>query len=100
MSSILKNEQQLYDICKNIINSFNNNQIVHRYRGIKILNNIFKSKLSSRYNLFLFKLNLFLFKRYNKNIYLKRNIINNDNELKEEFKINTQINLIGIKIKK
>jgi len=48
--------------------------------------------LSSRYNLFLFKLNLFLFKRYNKNIYPKRNIINNDNELKEEFKINTQIN--------
>ena len=92
ISSISKNEQQLYDICKNIINSFTNNQIVHRYRGIKILNNIFKSKLSSRYNLFLFKLNLFLFKKYNKNIYPKRNIINNDNELKEEFKINTQIN--------
>ena len=37
---ISKNEQQLYDICKNIINSFTNNQILHRYRALYIINNI------------------------------------------------------------
>ena len=54
---ISKNEQQLYDICKNIINSFTNNQILHRYRALYIINNIINTKLKSTYVSFFTKLN-------------------------------------------
>ena len=46
---ISKNEQQLYDICKSIVNSFTNNQIVYRYRALYMMNNIINSKIKSRY---------------------------------------------------
>ena len=55
-SLISKTEQNLYDVCKNIIDSYSNNQILQRYKGIKYLNNIFSSKMHSRYNLFFVKI--------------------------------------------
>ena len=82
-----KSDQNLYDICKNIIDSLTNNEIIYRYRGIKLLYNIFKTKLHSRYNLFFTKLNHFIFKKQNYKLYNKRynfdskdiNKFNNDN---------------------
>ena len=56
ISYISKNEKQLYEICKNIVNNFSNNQILHRYRGLYMMNNIFKSKIHSRFISFLYKL--------------------------------------------
>ena len=92
LSLITKNDQQLYDISKNVVDSFSNNQIVNRYKGLNLINNIFRTKLHSRFNLFLFKINQFLFRQINKNKFrnsqklpsytnnniLKENNINND----------------------
>ena len=82
---ISKNEQHLYDICKNIVNSFTNNQILYRYRGIYMLNNIFKTKLYSRYISFFLKLNSF---RNKINLYSKHKSIkaNNKNLIIENYK--------------
>ena len=54
---ISKNEQQLYNICRNIINNFRNNQILYRYRALYIINNIINTKLKSTYVSFFMKLN-------------------------------------------
>ena len=67
LSLITKNGQHLYEICKDMIDSYSNNQIVNRYKGLNIINNIFRTKLHSRFNLFLFKINQFLFIQNNKN---------------------------------
>ena len=82
---ISKNEQHLYDICKNIVNSFTNNQILYRYRGIYMLNNIFKTKLYSRYISFFLKLNAF---RNKINLYSKHKSIksNKRNLIRENYK--------------
>jgi len=82
---ISKNEQHLYDICKNIVNSFTNNQILYRYRGIYMLNNIFKTKLYSRYISFFLKLNSF---RNKINLYSKHKSIksNKRNLIRENYK--------------
>lgn len=76
---VSKNEQHLYDICKNIVESFSNNQIIQRYRGIKLLRNILKSKLHSRFNSFLSKLNNHIYRRQNRNRGSPRKNYYNDN---------------------
>ena len=92
-ASISKNDQKLYDLCKNIIDTFSNNQFLNRYKGIKSLNNIFTSKLHSRYNLFLIKLIHFINKK-RKKYFNTINRNNFDNGLKiEEFKNSSQLNL-------
>ena len=82
-----KNEQQLYDICKSIVNSFSNNLILYRYRALTMLNNIFKNKLHSKYIFFLSKLNSFIYnkkRKENKYIYLNPiSKIKNSNDQKE-----------------
>ena len=105
---VSKNEQQLYDICKNIVNSFSNNQILYRYKALNIFNNIFKSKIHSKYILFFFKLNSFIFnkKRNIKYIHINKNTkaynfnpkrkINENNE--EDFTTNTSIGKNNSKI--
>ena len=80
-----KNDQNLYDICKNIIDSLTNNQIIYRYRGIKLLYNIFRTKLHSRYNLFFTKLNHFIFKKQNYKLYNKRYNFNVDSKDSNKF---------------
>ena len=82
---ISKNEQHLYDICKNIVNSFTNNQILYRYRGIYMLNNIFKTKLYSRYISFFLKLNSFR-NKINLNSKHKSIKSNNKNLIRENYK--------------
>ena len=76
---VSKNEQHLYDICKNIVESFSNNQIIQRYRGIKLLRSILKSKLHSRLNSFLSKLNSHIYRRQNRNKGSPRKKYYNDN---------------------
>ena len=60
MTLISKNEQQLYDICKNIIYNYSNNLLVYRYRALSSFNNIFKSKVHFRFLLFFSKLMLII----------------------------------------
>ena len=56
ITQLSQNDQQLYDTCKNIVNSFSNTQILHRYRAIYMIINIIKSKINSKYILFFCKL--------------------------------------------
>ena len=77
---ISKTDQNLYDICRNIIDSYTNNQILQRYKGIKYLNIIFTSKLHSRYNLFFIKLIHFI-NSSKRNIVPKNNINGYNNNL-------------------
>ena len=85
---ISKNEQQLYDICKSIVNSFTNNQIVYRYRALYMMNNIINSKIKSRYISFFCRLT---FKR-NKTIFRSKNQspklikLNTRNIIKEKYR--------------
>ena len=85
---ISKNEQQLYDICKSIVNSFTNNQIVYRYRALYMMNNIINSKIKSRYISFFCRLT---FKR-NKTIFRSKNQspklikLNTRNIVKEKYR--------------
>ena len=74
---ISKTDQNLYDICRNIIDSYTNNQILQRYKGIKYLNIIFTSKLHSRYNLFFIKLIHFI--NSSKRNFVPKNNINGYN---------------------
>ena len=82
-----KSEQQIYDICKNIVNCFLNNLILYRYRALTMFNNIFKNKLHSKYIFFLSKLNTFIYnkkRKTNKYIHLNQNSkINISNDQKE-----------------
>ena len=90
---ISKNKQNLYDICKNIIGCYANNLILNRYKGIKYLNNIFHSKLHSRYHLFLIKLISYTNRKQKKIFNQKNNNNNLDiNHRKEKLKNNTQLN--------
>lgn len=68
-----KNEQQLYDICKNIVNSFSNNQILSRYKALNIFNNLCKYKIHSKYIYFFSKLNSFIYNKKGKNKYIHLN---------------------------
>ena len=61
MTLVSKNENNLYEICKNIINKFLNNQILKKYHALNSLNNIFTSKIHSKYALFFMKLYSFLY---------------------------------------
>ena len=66
ITQISKNEQQLYQTCKNMVQNISNNQILYRYRALNMLNNIFKYKLQSKYIFFFCKLNYFILNRSSK----------------------------------
>ncbi len=61
MTLVSKNENNLYEICKNIINKFLNNQILQKYRALNSLNNVFTSKIHSKYSLFFMKFYSYLY---------------------------------------
>ena len=86
MTLISKNEQQLYDICKNIIYNYSNNLLVYRYRALSSFNNIFKSKVHFRFLLFFSKLNSFIFNKNNYNKYIGS--YNRQNSQREEINVN------------
>ena len=104
---VSKNEQQLYDICRNIVNCFSNKLILYRYKALTMFNNIFKNKLHSKYIFFLSKLNSFTFNKKRKtnnyiriNPNIKKNYSNHKKDLNtydmenEEDNENTNNNLI------
>ena len=109
ITQLSQNEQQLYDTCKNIVNSFSNSQILHRYKAIYMINNIIKSKINSRYILFFCKLISFInTKRFHSKINQSnsfksnRNFIQNlhENEVYNNKAYFTGRNLIRNNIKK
>ena len=97
---ISKNEQELYSICRNIVNNFTNNQILYRYRALNIISNIINTKLKSTYISFFIKLNFFKNKKYFRSKKNSPKIIklNKTNFIQDEF-INDNNNLSG-RIKK
>ena len=94
LTLVSKNNQNLYDLCKSIIESFSNNQVVNRYRGLNALKLIIKSKISSRFNSFLFRLNNYIYNGQNKNRRnnSKKNYSRPYNAYKEDNKLNTNLN--------
>ena len=68
LTSISKNEQNLYNISKNIVNNFTNNQLLYRYHALTMFNNIFNTKLRLNYILFMYKLRTHIFNKKLKNI--------------------------------
>ena len=93
---ISKNEQQLYDICRNIVNCFSNNLILYRYRALSMFNNIVKNKIHSKYILFLSKLNSFIYnkkRRNNKYTYLNQNLKGKNSNSKKEIIIDNIENI-------
>jgi len=84
ISLALKNKNNIYQICKNIVNNYSLNQTLYRYRAINSLNNIFRTKLYSKYILFFIKLYYYLYQQKIKNQiiphkkYTKNNSKDND----------------------
>ena len=62
-----KNKNYIYQICKNIVNNYSVNQTLYRYRALNSLNNIFRTKLYSKYILFFIKLYYYLYQQKIKN---------------------------------
>ena len=60
LSLFFEDKSNLYSLCKNIINSFNNNQIIKRYKAIESFKNIIKPKLYNIYYSFFTKINHFM----------------------------------------
>ena len=92
---ISKNDNQLFKTCRNIIDSFVNSQIVSKYKSLNSLNNILKNKINLMYNIFFYKLKIFLLKKkknkfivqpvyYKSNKLEKNNHNNSHNPLKDE----------------
>jgi hypothetical protein len=104
INTISKDDNQLFNMCRNIIDSFLNNQIVLKFRTLNIFYNILKNKISLRYNTFFYKLKMYVLnKRKNKKIVQpiynskKLSILeNNDFQIKNENKRN-KFNLENIK---
>ena len=93
INTISKNDQLLFKICRNIIDSFINKQIVLKYKALNSISNIFKNKLKIIHNQFFYKLNLFILrKKKNKVIvqprYIRANKIEKNNKDKNELEDN------------
>ena len=78
INSISKNDNLLFSICRNIIDSYVKAQLVLKYKSLKSLNNIFKNKYTTIFNSFINKLNLHILnKKKNKvlvqTVYYKQN---------------------------
>ena len=73
LTSVSKKEKYLYEICKNIVHNFSNNQILYRYRALSMISNIFKTKFLSRYILFIYKLISYIYNKKIKNRYITFN---------------------------
>jgi len=96
INSISKNDNHLFKICRNIIDSYLNTQLVFKYKALNSFNNIFKLKLKSLFNLFFYKLNLFVLNKKKSKfivqpVYYRQNKLENHNEnninkSKEEYK--------------
>ena len=96
INTMSKDDNQLFNMCRNIIDSFLNNQIVLKFRTLNVFCNILKNKISLRYNTFFYKLKMYVLnKRKNKIIVQpiynskKLSILeNNDFQIKNEKKRN------------
>ena len=94
LNSISKNDNLLFSICRNIIDSYLKTQLVLKYKSLNSLSNIFKNKFRILYNSFISKLNLFILKKKKNKfivqpVYYKTNKLeknNNENKNTEETK--------------
>ena len=86
---VSKNDNQLIKLCRNIVDSFINNQIVLKYRTLNSLCNLFNNKINILLSIFFFKLNINI-KKKKKNkfivqpIYFKANKLEINNKNKDK----------------
>ena len=96
INTMSKDDNQLFNMCRNIIDSFLNNQIVLKFRNLNNFCNILKNKISLRYNTFFYKLKIYIINKRKKKIIVqptynskKLSILeNNDFQIKNEKKRN------------
>ena len=96
INTMSKDDNQLFNICRNIIDSFLNNQIVLKFRTLNFFCTLLRNKINLRYNTFFYKLKMYgLSKRKSKIIgqpiynSKKMSILdNNDFQIKNEKKRN------------
>ena len=70
LKKMISNDKELYEICSNIVNSYNKNKIIKLYQGICFLNKVIFYQIKSRLNNFLF---LLFKKKYPKRKYFPYN---------------------------
>ena len=80
MKIISKNEKQLFEYSNRTINAFYNNQLISKYKAIRIIKTIFFFKLKEQLLNFLFKLNRINNQKAKSNKY--NNYLNNEIFLK------------------
>ena len=56
LKKAISNEKELYQICSNIISSYNKNRLVRLYQGICFLKKVLFYQIKNRFNHFLFLL--------------------------------------------
>ena len=78
MKIISKDEKQLFEYADRTINAFYNNQLISKYKSIRIIKTVIFLKIKNQLTNFLFKLN-----RYNKNKKKNNKYNNNDIFLKK-----------------
>ena len=92
INTISKDDNQLFNMCRNIIDSFLNNHIILKFKTLNYFCSILKNKISLRYNSFLCKIKIYIInKRKSKIIqplYNNKslNIQENDLQIKNEKK--------------
>ena len=56
LKKIVSNDKELYQVCSNIISSYNKNKIIRKYQSICFLNKVLYYQVKKRFNHFLFLL--------------------------------------------
>ena len=74
IKTVSRNDSNLYNLCKNIVDGFTNNQIVQKYRSLYVMNNILKTKIISQYAHVFNKLNKYAFKNQKRKIQNRKRI--------------------------
>ena len=70
LKKVISNDKELYEVCSNIISSYNKNKIVRLYQGICFFNKLLFYQIKNRFNSFLF---LLFKKKYPKRKYFPYN---------------------------
>ena len=70
LKKIVSNDKELYQVCSNIISSYNKNKIIRKYQSICFLNKVLYYQVKKRFNHFLF---LLFKKKYPKRKYFPYN---------------------------
>lgn len=82
---VSKNDNQLFKLCRNIVDSFINNKIILKYRTLNSLYNLLNNKINILHSIFFYKLNIHILKR-KKNKFIVQPVYYKTNKLEKHSK--------------